>query len=236
MGAITDTCPTTVWPRKTNPSHELLIAVMVQAVEDLGSADEMTAWEAHEFWLQERGAWAESRAFFLGALGLNEDAVRRGLRGKLQNPPPERPERFSERPSNYRRILSAIPADETVTASQVAARLDLHPSDVAPKLHWLRARGDLIRIRRGVFARADSGIEPDPEPVPLEDKILAILREHDVRSIRQIGFDLEGEVDTATIRRCLGSLVARRLVISESPDFRLAPDCASSVPDTQVAA
>ncbi|MBF9030635.1 hypothetical protein HKCCE3408_09525 [Rhodobacterales bacterium HKCCE3408] len=74
---------------KFTPEQHLAFAVVMQAIEELNSSDERVKFEAHEFFLQPSGPWADMRRFYFDALDLNDDYVHASLTARLD--PPERP-------------------------------------------------------------------------------------------------------------------------------------------------
>lgn len=68
------------------PEVALLAAVIEQALVDLGGANTREACEAWSFLTEQRGAWARSRAFVCGALGLDPNSVREAIIRRYKDP------------------------------------------------------------------------------------------------------------------------------------------------------
>lgn len=63
----------TSYTEGTTPEQALAVAVILQAISDLQSKDEQERFEAHEFFLQPKGPWADMRRFYFQAVRLDDD-------------------------------------------------------------------------------------------------------------------------------------------------------------------
>lgn len=197
------------------PEYRLLLSVLSLAVEDLTSSDERIRWEAHEFFLQQKGSWADHRRFLLDALGIDEQAMLAAIEDRLAPLPPEKPEQPFITGSKVDQAIPYTP----FTARQIADRIGCRSTaTVATHLHRLKAKGIVRRLDRVTWIRADS----DHDLTPLPDRILGTLRDGQ-KTIRQIMWALNGEVDTSTIRTNLDRLIRERKVERDVVEYRLTP-------------
>ncbi|TCP59768.1 hypothetical protein EV663_11664 [Rhodovulum bhavnagarense] len=151
--------PATVDPTRGNivtsyegapPEQALAAAVVLRALEDLGSSDETERFEAHEWFLQRRGPWAASRRFWLTLAGLDEEQVHDFLTRHLD--PPERPEKSW----TYMEIFDILPTDRPFTYQSEVHRTTLHVSQFQTRIANLIKVGAVVRLEPGVFCVAGS--------------------------------------------------------------------------------
>lgn len=142
-----------------SPHRSLLSAAVLQAVQDLDDKDETVKWEANEFFLAERGGWADMRRFFFGALGLDEARVLTALGSKLTAP--ERPSRRWLAEDLFK-VLPMVPF--TVRAMMNLTQMGY--TQVRGRLQTLEEHGLVMRTGRGEFCRADYVPPSVPPPVP----------------------------------------------------------------------
>ncbi|WFE74253.1 helix-turn-helix domain-containing protein [Roseinatronobacter sp. S2] len=233
------TDPTCFRPEITSKEVGLLVAVLQRAIDDLGDPDDVVAFEAHEFFLQPRGPWAQSRRDLLDALGLDEEAVLTRLRPRFRNPAPERPFKRDEASgSSWLAILDAMPHDDVTTSMQLARHLKLSSCVVNARLHHLKDKGLVRRVRRGEWCRAGVdllGPPPAPKPKkppapPSAEKRLLDALHADALTVRELVFALDGDVGQDRILNLLRSLEARRMIERDDTRWRL------KVPQSSVAA
>lgn len=198
------------------PEQSLLAAVVLQAVEDLDSTDELARWEAHEFFLQPHGGWADMRRFYFGALGLDEGKVLEKLRPRLA--PPERPERRL----TFDTLFDALPK-VPFSALSIAKKTRRGYTQIRGLLQTLEQKSLVVRTGRGVFCRVDS-LPPPPAPAaPKPDARRIILDSllDGPKTIREINFALSGEIGTDVIREHLKRAVEECVVDYDIPFWSL---------------
>jgi hypothetical protein len=139
-----------------SPHRSLLSAVVLQAVQDLDDKDETVKWEANEFFLAERGGWADMRKFYFGALGLDEARVLTALGSKLTAP--ERPSRRWLAEDLFK-VLPMVP----FTVKEVLRLTQMGYTQVRGRLETLEHQGLVLRIGRGEFCRT-SHLPPPSSP------------------------------------------------------------------------
>lgn len=205
------------------PEIHLLFAILIQAIEDLESSDDKVRFEAHEFFLQPKGGWRDARDNLLTACGLDEEAVLLAIKDRIEDPPPERPQAI-EMPSDV--LFDRLPM-EAFSAGFISRKLGVRLSIVSARLTHLEKHGRVRRVDRGLFMRTDSEQtyvpkEPKPPKKPMRDRILASLMDGP-KTIRQIGFSIEGDADTMTIRYHLNMLIAQGKVERDPPEYRFVP-------------
>lgn len=197
------------------PEVELLTAVVQQAVEDLNSPDETARFEAHEFFLQRKGAWAEMRSFYIEALGIDETALLKALAPRMTDPP----EHPVIKKNGWEDVYKKLP--ETPFTTLLASRIcGVSTTTMSSRLQVLEYKGLIKRVGRGLFKRTDSR-HPEPKPQKMvPDRILDSLSDKSL-TIREIGFAMEDPVGTTTIREHLNRLIEAGLVEREAPiNFR----------------
>lgn len=193
----------------------LLAAVILQAIDDLSDKDETVRFEAHEFFLQQHGGWAEQRRFYFGALGLEESSVLTALAGKLA--PPERPERRWTASD----LLGVLPT-ERFSATALAGSLRRGYTQVRGMLQILEQKGLVVRTGRGEFCRTECH-RPDPVPPPAPDTrriVLDALRDGP-KTVREIVFATDGEIGEDVIRRHLAEAMGECVVDYDLPRWSL---------------
>ena len=136
--------------RVATPEEELIFAVVIQAVDDLQSSDEQARFEAHEFFLQQRGGWADMRRFYFDLLGLDAQRVLDALKTRLTDPP-ERPGKTFASADD---LIPLLPFGE-FKAMDLADITGLRYSQLGARMQMLQKKGVIRRISRGVFARLD---------------------------------------------------------------------------------
>ncbi len=210
-----------------DPSRALLAAVVLQAVDDLTASDEAIRWEAHEFFLQPRGGWAEMRRFYFDALGLNEGKVLASLAPRLSAP--ERPEKKWTADD----LLALLPKEQFAARAMMRATRCGY-SQVRGWLETLKVRGLVVQTGRGQFCRADCytpqpkllSPPPPPPPAPPTPKpdarsiILDTLLDGP-KTIREINFVLNGEINPEAIRAHLKRAVEECVVDYDIPFWSL---------------
>jgi hypothetical protein len=208
------------------PSRALLAAVVLQAVDDLTASDETVRWEAHEFFLQPRGGWAEMRRFYFDALGLDEGKVLASLAPRLSAP--ERPEKKWTADD----LLALLPKEQ-FAARAMMRQTRCGYSQVRGWLETLKMRGLVVQTGRGQFCRADCytlppKLLPRPPPAPPTAKpkpdarriILESLLDGP-KTIREINFALNGAIGTDVIRTHLKLAVEECVVDYDIPFWSL---------------
>lgn len=181
-----------------NPERALLAAIVLQAVTDLDDPDETARYEAHEFFLQPRGGWADMRKFYFDALGLDEDRVLASLRPRLS--PPERPEvrlTFEDVYRDLPRVPFAI--------SDLIRKHRRGYSQLRGFIQTCEDKGLVVRMSRGAFCRKDSLPPPPAPPAPKPDarRIILDSLKDGPKTIREIVFAIDGELDSSTVREHL---------------------------------
>ena len=232
----------TSYGHRTTPEQALAVAVILQAVEDLGSEDETERFEAHEFFLQPKGPWAEMRRFYFQAVSLDEEWLHAHFAARLE--PPERP----DKKWTFLEIGEVLPTNRAFTAADLCSLTGLVSSQVASRLQHLRRHGRLVTLAHGVYCvpefeatwrseqakaiQVQSAHTPfkgfDVEPVqrrtgPTQQAILDCLRDGR-ETIREIGWDME--MDYNTLKCALDRLIARGLVEKDGQKYRLVPQSA----------
>lgn len=185
-----------------SPHRSLLSAVVFQAILDLDDKDEAVKWEANEFFLAERGGWADMRRFYLGALGLDEARVLTALRSKLTMP--ERPSRRWLAEDLFD-VLPLVP----FTVKAMMRLTEMGYTQVRARLQTLEERGWVTRIGRGEFCR--TAHLPPPAPLPVKPKFptYADVRQivhgllHEPHSFKDLIIATDGEVPEGAIRDVL---------------------------------
>lgn len=198
------------------PERALFSAVILQAVDDLSDKDETVRFEAHEFFLQQHGGWADKRRFFFGALGLDEARVLAAIAPRLS--PPERPEKRWTAED----LLDVLP-NKPFSATALAGSLRRGYAQVRGLLQTLEQKGFVVRTGRGKFCRTDCH-QPAPAPkAPSPDwrlRVLDALRDGP-KSIRAINIALDGELGIDHIRAHLKAALAEGHVSYELPNWSL---------------
>lgn len=210
--------------KTATPELELIFAVVRQSVEDLTSSDEEARWEAHEFWMQPKGPWAESRRLYLTLLGLDEGRILHALRDRLD--PPERPER-KQKKWTMLEVYEIMP-EGAFKAKEIADIVGMRYSQMTGRFQHLLSMGKIVRVDRGVFVRADcydawraAQLEvcvKKPEP---PKSLIDALRDGP-KTVREIGFAFDGELSVDAIRRRLAKSEASGLVEKQGPVWSLA--------------
>lgn len=198
------------------PERALLAAIVLQAVTDLDDTDETVRYEAHEFFLQPRGGWADQRRFFFDALGLDEGKVLAALAPRLA--PPERPEvRLTY--DVLHRDLPRVP----FSALSIAKKTRRGYTQIRGLLQTMEDKGLVVRTGRGVFCRTDSLPPPPAPPTPKPDARRIILESllDGPKTIREINFALNGEIGTDVIREHLKRAVVECVVDYDIPFWSL---------------
>ena len=146
-----------------SPSHALLAAVVVQAVDDLTCSDKVAKWEANLFFREQVGGWAEMRKFYFDALGIHEAKAVEALAARFSDVEMPAP------PSPKMDDVYAILPDKPFTARQIADRLGVRHNKTASHFQVMMSRGRIKRIARGLYVRHDSVSPvslPPPSPPP----------------------------------------------------------------------
>ncbi|MBA3911121.1 MAG: hypothetical protein C0524_14915 [Rhodobacter sp.] len=184
-----------------NPERALLAAIVLQAIEDLDDPDETARYEAHEFFLQPRGGWADQRRFFFDALGLDERRVLASLRPRLS--PPERPEVRLTFDVLYR-DLPRVP----FSISDLIRKHRRGYSQLRGLIQTCEDKGLVVPTGRGVFCRVDCLPPPDtPKEKPLKKPasvkavVYALLTEP--RTFKDLIIATGGDVSDSVIRTVL---------------------------------
>ena len=166
--------------RRTSPEHLLWTDVVTQAIRDLKSRDEVERYEAHEFFMQPKGPWAESRRHIFRLLDIDDEAFR-GLLQRAKRLPTDLSE-MPERPTSLTHdgfIPVAGAGTKAWTAEQVARilpdgqfkvgelreRTRLDYTILASRLHSLKKQGVVIACGDGYFEKkawVEAG-RPTPE-------------------------------------------------------------------------
>lgn len=231
----------TSWGEGTTPEQALAVAVILTAIQDLQSNDEQDRWEAHEFFLQPKGPWAEMRRFYFQAVNLDDVWLQQYLSARLN--PPERP----YRKWTYMSLLDVLPTDRTFTAADVCELTDLNLPQVNSKMQSLKNHGHVVRLDHGVYCvpafearwrqKEAEAIETQNRPThtpfvgfdvparsptgPTQKVVLDALRAGR-ETIREIGWDVE--MDFNSLKCALDRLIARGLVEKDGPRYRLVPE------------
>jgi len=211
--------------RSATPELELIFAVVKLAVDDLESNDEQVRFEANEFFLQPRGGWANMRRYYFSLLGLNEERVVEALRDRLD--PPERPER---KPKTWTMmdVYEVLPEGD-FKAKDIADIVGMRYSQMTGRFQHLMRMGLIMRVDRGVFVRADCYdawheaqlqelCPKEPEP---PKSLMDALRDGP-KTIREIGFAMDGLLAVDGITRRLEKAEASGLVNKQGPLWSLA--------------
>ena len=127
------------------PEQALAVAVIFQAIADLQSSDELVRFEAHEFFLQPKGPWADMRKFYFAAVDLDDEWLREHLEHRLE--PPERP----NKKWSYFEVAEIVPTDRAFTSTELARRTSLHTSQMSTRLNILVKQGALVRLDPGTY-------------------------------------------------------------------------------------
>ena len=205
-----------------DPCRALLAAVVLQAVDDLSASDETIRWEAHEFFLQPHGGWADMRRFLFDALALNEGKVLASLASRLS--PPERPDKRLVADD-----LFALLPNEPFSTRAMMRLTRCGYSQVRGWIESLKVRGVVVQIGRGQFCRLTCYTPPIPRtappsktkaPSPPKRNVLRLVLDalHDgPKTIREIGFATDGQFDSTTIRTHLKRAVEEGVVEHDIP-------------------
>lgn len=135
--------------RTATPEIDLISAVVALAVEDLDSTNETDRYESFQFFLQEKGEWADTRRLYFSVLGIDEKRALFALRKKLRDPP-ERPNKkwtFHE----VFDVLPTIPFKGTDVAKVVGLRY----GQITGRLQHLLNMELITRLDRGLYIRTD---------------------------------------------------------------------------------
>lgn len=206
------------------PERALLAAVVLQAVMDLDDLDETVRFEAHEFFLQRRGGWADQRRFFFDALGLDEGKVLAELETRFA--PPERPKvRLTY--DVLHRDLPRVP----FSALSIAKKTRRGYTQIRGFLQTMEDKGLVVRTGRGEFCRTDClppppappTPKPTPKSTPKPDARRIILETllDGPKTIREINFALDGEIDNHAIREHLKRAAEECVVDYDIPYWSL---------------
>jgi len=224
----------TSYTEGTTPEQALAVAVILQAISDLQSKDEQERFEAHEFFLQPKGPWADMRRFYFQAVRLDDEWLHEHLSARLE--PPERP----DKKWSYHEIGDALPTDRSFTSGDLAKITGLPTGKLTSKLQILREQGRVVRLEVGRYcvpeyedtwrARQAAAIEagkPKHTPfagfdAPVQEQVLDALR-NGRETVREVGFD----VPSANVRETLDTLVARGVVEKDGPKYRIVQDAAA---------
>jgi hypothetical protein len=200
------------------PERALLAAIVLQAVTDLNDPDETVRFEAHEFFLQRRGGWADMRKFYFDALGFDERRVLASLGPRLS--PPERPEVRLTYDVLYRE-LPRVP----FTISDLIRKHRRGYSQLRGLIQTCEDKGIVVRTGHGAFCRADSlpppPAPPKPKPKPDARRIILDTLLDGPKTIREINFALDGEIDNNAIREHLKRAVEECVVEYDVPFWSL---------------
>lgn len=128
-----------------SPEQAVCVAVIVQALHDLESKDEVARFEAHEFFLQKSGAWADMRRFYFQAIQIDEQVVHEALKQRLD--PPERP----EKKWTAQEIAQIIPHTRTFTAKEIQHVTGLSNTQTGSRLQVLTKANEVARIAPGTY-------------------------------------------------------------------------------------
>jgi hypothetical protein len=201
------------------PERALFSAIVLQAVDDLSVSDETVRWEAHEFFMQPRGGWADSRRFFFDALGLDERKVLAKLASRLS--PPERPKQPEVR-QTYDVLYHDLPR-HPFSISDLGRTLRRGYAQLRNLVQMMEDKGLVVRMARGVFCRTDSLPPPPAPPTPKPDARRIILDTllDGPKTIREINFALDGEIDNNAIREHLKRAVEECVVDYDIPFWSL---------------
>lgn len=224
----------------TTPEQALAVAVIMQAIQDLQSKDEQDRFEAHEFFLQPKGPWADMRRFYFQAVSLDDDWLHEHLDRRLE--PPERP----ERKWSYHELAEVLPTDRVFRAGDLQKITDLPTGKITSKLQILMTQDRVVRVGQGVYcvpefeaiwrarqAEAIEAIETSSKSTPTfaaiqtgptQDAILAALRAGR-ETIREIGWDVEKDFNA--LKCALDRLIDRGLVEKNGPRYRIVQDTAA---------
>lgn len=153
------------------PEQELLLAVLTQAVTDLGDKDDVIRRDARLFFFAKSGGWERSRTNISEALGVDPDVLQEQLRraGKV----------VTERPTAPRHINPFTPDDllELIPEKEFMLR-DLDLPDTVPahlaydRVLTLAKRGVVEKISSQTYALTRLQIEKQPS---WQSRILATL-------------------------------------------------------------
>lgn len=157
----------TSYDEGTSPEQALAAAVIMRAIEDLESTDEIVRFEAHEFFLQPKGPWAEMRQFYFSAVNLDDEWLREHLAERLD--PPERPDRRW----SYEDVYEILPRDRLFNCRDEARKTTLHTSQFNTRIQHLVRAGLVARIEAGVFCVAEFEPEYRAEQQRLKDEARA---------------------------------------------------------------
>ncbi len=221
------------------PSRSLLCAVVLQAILDLDDRDETVKWEANEFFLSERGGWADMRRFYFEALGLDEARVLTALRPKLTAP-----ERPSKRwlAEDLFVVLPLVP----FTVKAMMRLTQMGYTQVRARLETLENQGLVLRVGRGEFCRT-SHLPPPSLPSPSSPTVKRhYLTYSEVRQIihgllatphsfKDLIIATNGDVSDSTIRNVLNNGLLT-FELSRSDDGRYLLSGVSARPQLLVAA
>lgn len=230
----------------TTPEQQLALAVILTAIEDLQSSDEIDRWEAHEFFLQPKGEWADMRRFYFDVVGVDHEKVHAHLVATLE--PPERP----DRKWTYEEIGDHLPRDRVFRTHYICDLTGLNHEQVHSRLQHLKRVGRVVQVDRGVYCHPDheaawrakeaekieteskrpvliefKGFDapPDvPQAGPTQIAILRALRDGR-ETIREIGFDVE--LGPNALKCALDRLIERGIVVKDGPRYRIVQHAAA---------
>ena len=185
------------------PEESLLAAIVRQAVADLDDPDETIRYEATEFFLQQRGGWANMRRLYFGALGLDEGQVLKALAPKLT--PMERPIK-REGPD----LIVPLLPEGTFTPKVIQNMTGRDYVQIRGWLEHLTKRGVVVRTGRGEFTRTDCIVKAAPRPraaLKRPDEIKAIVYRllAEPHTFKDLIIATQGDVSESGIRNVLNA-------------------------------
>lgn len=130
------------------PEQSLAAAVIIQAIHDLESRNEVARFEAHEFFLQESGPWADMRRFYFQAIQIDEAVVHEAFKQRLD--PPERP----EKKCTAQEVAAATPRNRTFKAKEMQRLTGLSYLQMGSRIQALMNAGEIVRVERGIYCHA----------------------------------------------------------------------------------
>lgn len=204
--------------QQATPELGLHLAIVLQVIEDLTSSDERVCFDAHEFLLQPRGPWAESRRLYFGLLGLDEESVVQALRGRLN--PPERPSKKWTSMEVY-----AVLPPYAFKAMDISAIVGLRYSQITARLHHLRGVGLLKCVDRGIFVRTNCLEAYYADSVtPMQKTFATVFDALDdgPKTVREIALSLTTPLDDNAIRKRLSQYLATGKATKEDATWKIA--------------
>lgn len=215
----------------------LICAILSRAVLDLfgpivtvGTPDDQRniRMEALRFLTDETGSWAARRSELCGLVDIDEAAMRKTVIRTLNG---------EQTLHAYRDWITNLDGARSLWAEHKADLAQAHSARVKAKATARARRDERAALMRELTAAAEKKYQLT---TGAQDTLLDILRDGP-RTIREIGFALDGELESTTIRKHLDILIEEGRVERDPPHYRLKTSSfsgarAASVPHVCVAA